>query len=192
MSLDSEIVVVSGLPRSGTSLMMQMLQCGRLTVLADAVRTADVDNPHGYFEYEPVKKTRENPAWLAGARGKVVKIVSSLLYDLPPTESYRIIFMCRDLDEILESQEKMLARLGHPAAPRDKMKASYVIHLDRVLPWAHRQPHIRLLEVSYNELLKAPEREARRLVAFLDGFAAPEQLVKAIDSALYRNRYAGS
>src|SRR5689334_6667350 len=117
-----EIVIVSGLPRSGTSLMMQMLHGGGVEVVTDHVRTADTDNPRGYYEYEQVKKVKQDASWLPATRGKSFKMVSQLLYDLPPGERYRIIFMERDLDEVLVSQEKMLQRLGRPAAPREEMK----------------------------------------------------------------------
>src|SRR5947209_18564630 len=120
--MNSEIVIVSGLPRSGTSLMMQMLEAGGLEVVTDGIRAADTDNPRGYYEFERVKKIKTDAAWLPGARGKAVKMVSQLLYDLPAGEAYRILFMDRDLDEVLASQEKMLARLGRSAAPSAEMK----------------------------------------------------------------------
>src|SRR5438105_11884576 len=129
VQMDSEIIVVSGLPRSGTSLMMQMLDNGGLEVVTDNVRTADTDNPKGYYEYEQVKKIKEDKSWVPGTRGKAFKMVSQLLYDLPATEKYRVIFMERDLDEVLASQEKMLQRLGRKAAPRDQMKRSFNVHL---------------------------------------------------------------
>src|SRR5262245_11345976 len=106
--MNTDIIVVSGLPRSGTSLMMQLLHAGGIAPLTDHIRTPDPDNPHGYDEFERVKKVREDTAWLPDARGKVVKMVSQLLIDLPPTEQYRVVFMDRDLDEVLDSQEKML------------------------------------------------------------------------------------
>src|SRR5882724_9225667 len=109
---DSEIIVVSGLPRSGTSLMMQMLAGGGVEIVTDAIRAADCDNPRGYQEFERVKKIKQDRSWLPEARDKAFKMVSQLLYDLPPSERYRIIFMQRDLDEVLASQEKMLERLG--------------------------------------------------------------------------------
>src|SRR5437763_1790519 len=98
--MESAIIIVSGLPRSGTSLMMQMLDNGGVEVVTDNIRTADTDNPRGYYELEKVKKIKEDVSWLPGARGKAFKMVSQLLYDLPPTERYRIIFMERDLDEM--------------------------------------------------------------------------------------------
>ncbi len=188
MSLSSEIVVVSGLPRSGTSLMMQMLARGGIPALTDEVRTADVDNPRGYFEFERVKKTKEDPSWLPLAHGKAVKMVSALLYDLPPSETYRVIFMRRDLGEILESQEKMLARLGRPSASREQMTSLFSIHLDRLLDWLALQDHMQLLEVSYNDLLGDPEHEAARIARFLDEAAEARPMVAAVDPALYRNR----
>lgn len=191
MSLETEIVVVSGLPRSGTSLMMQMLHRGGLPVVTDDIRTADTDNPRGYFEFERVKKTREDSSWLPGARGKVVKMVSSLLYDLPATERYRIIFMERDLDEILESQETMLRRLGRPTVPTEVMRNSFLIHLDRLNRWLPQQDFMTVLRVNYNRLLADSVSEISRLVAFLDQLPPGERLLEAIDPALYRNRVAG-
>jgi hypothetical protein len=188
MSLSSEIVVVSGLPRSGTSLMMQMLDRGGISALTDEVRTADVDNPRGYFEFERVKQTKQDPSWLPSARGKAVKLVSALLYDLPPSENYRVIFMRRKLDEILDSQEKMLARLGRPSVPREQMTSSFSIHLDRLLNWLAVQAHMQVLEVSYNDLLDSPEHEAGRVARFLDERPNPSQMLEAVDPALYRNR----
>ncbi len=188
--MTSEIIIVSGLPRSGTSLMMQMLQQGGITAVTDEIRAADTDNPRGYYEFERVKKTKEDPSWLPDARGKVVKMVSSLLYDLPATETYRIIFMRRDLDEVLESQEKMLARLSRTAAPRNQMKKSFSVHLDRLFHWFPAQPHIKLLEVSYNDLLYSPELEICRVSEFLDHVPSASQMLAAIDFSLYRNRNA--
>lgn len=188
MSLNSEIIVVSGLPRSGTSLMMQMLHQGGIPAVTDEIRTADADNPRGYFEFERVKKTKDDATWLPEARGKVVKMVSSLLYDLPATEQYRIVFMSRDIDEILESQEKMLARLSRTAAPRVQMKQSFNIHLDRLFKWLPAQHHIRLLEVSYNDLLGNSESEILRVAKFLDHAPSISQMLAAVDPGLYRNR----
>ena len=105
------LTVVSGLPRSGTSMMMRMLEQGGLPVLIDGVRTADDDNPNGYYEFEAVKQTREDASWLEGSEGKAVKMVYRLLYDLPPDRAYRVLFMTRNLDEVLASQRVMLTRL---------------------------------------------------------------------------------
>src|SRR5215468_203263 len=108
MVMSSEIIIVSGLPRSGTSLMMQMLHAGGIRVLTDGERAADTDNPRGYFEFERVKQTKRDPSWLPVARGMAVKMISQLLYDLPASEQYRVLFLERDMEEVLRSQEKML------------------------------------------------------------------------------------
>src|SRR5262245_40494991 len=110
--MTDEIIIVSGLPRSGTSLMMQLLDAGGVEVVTDGVRAADPDNPRGYYEFEKVKQVKRDASWLPGVRGKAVKMVSQLLLDLPPTERYRVVFMERDLAETIDSQERMLQRLG--------------------------------------------------------------------------------
>src|SRR5438105_1498707 len=109
--MSTEIIIVSGLPRSGTSLMMQMLASGGVEVVTDNLRSADTDNPRGYYEFEQVKKVKQDQSWLPSCRGKAFKMVALLLLELPPTEKYRVVFMDRDLEEVLTSQEKMLERL---------------------------------------------------------------------------------
>src|SRR6266852_3321230 len=143
--MKSAIIIVSGLPRSGTSLMMQMLEEGGVEIVTDNIRTADTVNPRGYYEFEKVKKIKQDASWLPQTRGKAFKMVSQLLYDLPPSERYRIIFMERDLEEMLLSQEKMLERLGRSAAPREAMKRSYTLHLERLHAWLRQQPHLEVL-----------------------------------------------
>ena len=188
MSLDSEIVVVSGLPRSGTSLTMQMLRRGGIEILTDNVRTADVDNPRGYFELEQVKQVQTDVTWLPRARGKAFKMVSQLLYHLPETERYRIIFMRRDLDEMLISQEKMLQRRNAAAAPRDQMKRAYTLHLEALFEWLCGQSNMRVLTVNYNDLLKDPQQHAERIAELLDGVPSVKAMTQAVDQGLYRNR----
>src|SRR5262245_31961291 len=148
--MSGEIIIVSGLPRSGTSLMMQMLSSGGIEVLTDNLRTADADNPRGYYEFEKVKQIERDSSWLPQARGKAVKMVSQLLYHLPGGERYRVIFLERDLGEVLLSQEKMLRRLGRPAAPADEMRRAYTLHLERLHRWLSRQGHLGVLRVRYN------------------------------------------
>jgi hypothetical protein len=186
--MNQEIIIVSGLPRSGTSLMMQMLHSGGIEVVTDHVRTADTDNPRGYFEFEQVKKIKQNASWLPETRGKAFKMVSQLLYDLPACERYRILFMERDLDEMLASQEKMLERLGRPAAPREQMKRAYVLHLEKLRDWLREKKHMQLLPVRYNELLAQPEEQARRVSEFLKGRADTTKMAQSVDPSLYRNR----
>lgn len=186
--MHTDIIIVSGLPRSGTSLMMQMLDNGGIEVVTDGARTADIDNPKGYYEFEQVKAIKRDATWLAGTRGKAFKMVSQLLYDLPPSEQYRVIFMERDFDEMLASQEKMLARLGRPAAPRDEIKRSFTLHLTRLYDWLTQQQHIQVLRISYNELLAEPRRHAENVREFLGGHGDVEKMVETVDPSLYRNR----
>ncbi|MCC9608030.1 sulfotransferase [Blastopirellula sp. JC732] len=188
MSNLKTITVVSGLPRSGTSLMMQMIDRGGIGALTDEIRTADRDNPKGYYEFEPVKKTKNDASWMDRAHGKVVKMVSSLLYDLPSTEHYNVVFMRRDIDEILDSQEKMLVRLGKPVADRDAIRTAYDVHLKRLFDWLPQQKHLHLLELSYNELLADPAAQVDKLNAFLGGELNTAAMLAAIDPGLYRNR----
>ena len=186
--MSTEIIIVSGLPRSGTSLMMQMLAEGGIEVVTDHIRTADTDNPRGYYEFEQVKKIKQDASWLAATRGKAFKMVSQLLYDLPETETYRILFMERDLDEVLESQEKMLARLGRTAARRDQMREAYLLHLERLHDWLSRQRHMQVLCVRYNDLVERPQEQAGRVRNFLGGRADIERMARAVEPSLYRNR----
>jgi hypothetical protein len=186
--MNTEIIVVSGLPRSGTSLMMQMLAAGGVAVVTDAVRAADPDNPRGYLEFERVKTIKEDKSWLPAVRGQAVKMVSQLLYDLPADERYRILFMERDLDEMLVSQEKMLQRLNRPAAPRDQIRRAYVLHLERLHAWLERQGNMAVLHVRYNDVVERPHDQAQRVSEFLRGAAAVEAMVRAVDASLYRNR----
>ncbi len=188
LSMDTEIIIVSGLPRCGTSLMMQMLANGGIEVVADHIRCADADNPRGYYEFERVKKLKQDARWLPDARGKAVKMVSQLLYDLPSSENYRIIFMDRDMDEMLDSQEKMLKRLGRKAAPREEIKPAFAKHLDRLFQWLGRQPNMKVLRISYNDLLQHPQEQARLVCEFLGGKIDLERMIDSVDHSLYRNR----
>jgi hypothetical protein len=186
--VDPEIIIVSGLPRSGTSLMMQMLESGGVEVVTDHVRTADTDNPRGYYEFEQVKTIKRDTSWLPATRGKAFKMVSQLLYDLPPSERYRIIFMERYLEEMLRSQEKMLERLGRSAAPREEMRQAYALHLERLHTWLRGQGNMAVLCVNYNDLVEQPAGQAERVGVFLGGAVHIEGMARAVDPSLYRNR----
>lgn len=185
---DQEIVIVSGLPRSGTSLMMQMLDQGGVEAVTDRQRTPDVDNPRGYYEFEIVKKIKEDASWLPETRGKVFKMVSQLLYDLPASEAYRIVFMRRDFDEMLASQEKMLARLGRPSAPRDEIKRAFTQHLQKLFAWLEKQPNMPVLFVDHHDLVAEPASQAARINAFFGGRLDEAKMIAAVDPSLYRNR----
>ena len=163
------IVVVSGLPRSGTSMMMKMLAEGGLQVLTDELRRPDSDNPNGYFEFETVKQmSGGNVEWLAEAGGKVIKVISALLEYLPPNYSYKVIFLERDLQEILASQRKMLVNRHEEAAIDDaEIAVQLQKHLSVVKPWLVRQPNMEVIYVNYNALIADPAPFCARIVTFL-------------------------
>ncbi len=186
--MENVITIVSGLPRSGTSLMMQMLDKGGLAVVTDHVRTADTDNPRGYYELEQVKKIKDDVSWLPATRGKAFKMVSQLLYELPSNERYRIIFMERNLDEVILSQEKMLARLGKPAAPADLIKRHFTSHLDRLREWLAGRRNMRVLYIRYADLVERPEVQTARVSEFLEGRVDADRMAKTVEPSLYRNR----
>jgi hypothetical protein len=185
------IVVVSGLPRSGTSMMMKMLEAGGIPPLTDEIREADRDNPRGYYEFERVKQMDKGDlAWLPKARGKAVKVIAALLKHLPAEYQYQVIFMQRDLVETLRSQQKMLDRRGQPGdtVPDEEMAQLFAKHLDQVTRWLRDQPNFHVLFVSYNEVMAAPQEQAERINRFLGGRLALEPMVDVIDPQLYRQR----
>jgi hypothetical protein len=189
------IVVVSGLPRSGTSMMMKMLSAGGMAIVADGVRTADPSNPLGYFEFEPVKdldKRDADRAWLAGARGKAVKIISFLLTWLPEEFNYDVIVMDRDLDEVLVSQQQMLTRRGTTAEGGDTSRArdSLLAHLAQLDRFLARRACFRTLRVSYRETVDSPAQTAARVAGFLGRRLDVAAMAAAVDRELYRNRAA--
>jgi hypothetical protein len=185
------IVVVSGLPRSGTSMIMKMLEAGGLHVLTDGLRTADEDNPKGYFEVERVKNLAQeaDKRWLAGARGKCLKVISYLLKSLPSRFNYKVVFIRRDLEEVLASQRKMLARRGEAEdTPPERMRALFEDDLWRAGYQLKRRPEFETLELHYSAVLARPLEEAQRLAAFLGGDLDAEAMAAAVDPQLYRNR----
>ena len=185
------IVVVSGLPRSGTSMIMKMLEAGGLPVLTDGLRTADEDNPKGYYEVERVKglAAETDKSWLAEARGKGLKVISYLLKSLPPQFNYRVVFIRREMEEVLASQRKMLARRGETeATPPERMRALFEDDLWRASYQLRRRPEFETIELHYSAVLARPLEEAQRLAAFLGGGLDAEAMAAAVDPQLYRNR----
>ena len=190
--LEDAIIIVSGLPRSGTSMLMAMLEAGGVPLLTDGERVADDDNPKGYFEFERVKKLQEGDvSWLPEAQGKAVKIISYLLFKLPDTHQYQVIFIHRKLDEILSSQKKMLLNRGEdPNKVNDaELKTVLSNHLTQIEEWFGNQPNIRSLEVDYNRILEDSEADIQRIVEFLDFALDPEGVKRVIDHKLYRQRH---
>jgi hypothetical protein len=190
MMNDQTITIVSGLPRSGTSMMMKMLAAGGLEPLTDNIRAADEDNPKGYFEFERVKQIESDKAWLEEARGRVVKLISALLRHLPPSYNYKVVFMRRAMPEILASQRQMLIRRGEPAdaVPDDKMAAMFNKHVAQVEAWLAAQPNIEVLYISYNEVMKDSRAHAHRINTFLGGSLRVDEMVSVVDRALYRQQ----
>lgn len=188
---DPAIYVVSGLPRSGTSLMMRMLEAGGLPPLTDGERVPDDDNPRGYYELEAVKRTDGRSDWLRAAGGHVVKVISQLLLGLPADREYRVVFMRRNLDEVLASQRKMLHNRGEDSPTADQaMKELFVDHLDQVERFLRAAPHIRALYVNYARVIAEPLAQARRIADFLGAPAGLDvtAMAAAVEPALYRNR----
>jgi hypothetical protein len=189
--MDQEtIAIVSGLPRSGTSLMMGMLEAGGMDLLVDGIRTADEDNPKGYYEFERVKQIDTDQDWLEDAKGKAVKMIGELLRRLPSTYTYKVIFMRRQMEEILASQRQMLIRRGEPtdAVSDEDMARMFGRHLEQVEAWIASQPKVDALYVSYNDLLADPEPHARRINEFLGGTLDLDAMVDVVDHSLYRQR----
>jgi len=190
--LRESLVVVTGLPRSGTSMLMQMLAAGGVGVLSDGLRAADEDNPRGYFEYEPVKRLLKDASWLREARGKAIKIVAPLLAALPPDLPCRVILVERNLDEVLDSQDRMLLHRNQSAAAtparRRALKAEYGRILDRVKSRLAQRPVTQVLVIDYAAVVADPARAAKALGEFLSGTADAAKMAAAVNPALYRNR----
>ncbi|HNA90482.1 MAG TPA: hypothetical protein PK989_14305 [Anaerolineales bacterium] len=188
------IYVVSGLPRSGTSMMMKMLEAGGLTILTDNIRTADDDNLQGYYELERVKAMKEgDTAWVEEAQGKVIKVISALLEHLPNAYQYKVIFMEREMMEILASQRKMLERRGKPGNPAEdgKFAELYGKHLEKVKNWFIAQSNMDVLYICYNEMVKSPEEYAEKVSIFLDTPLNVQAMSVVPQEQFYRQRKSG-
>ncbi len=184
------VVVVSGLPRSGTSMMMQMLAAGGVPLLTDGQREPDVDNPKGYFELQRVAALARNSAWLNEATGRAVKIISSLLYYLPGTCRFKVIFMRRDLDEVLASQASMLRRSGEGGAEAagPELVRFFQTQFTQVKGWLESQANIEVLFLEYAQAIAHPREAAEVVRAFLGLDLDVSGMAAVVDPALYRRR----
>jgi LPS sulfotransferase NodH len=185
------IVVVSGLPRSGTSMMMKMLDAGGQSILTDNLREPDANNPNGYYEFERVKQLTDGDFdWIPEAGGKVVKIVTGLVMNLPSDHKYKVIFMQRAMKEVLSSQKKMLGRLGKEddKVEDEKMRKIYQEHLKQVNAWITKQPNIEVLYVNYNTMLANPLDSLKKVNEFLGGEMDVNTMAGVINKELYRER----
>jgi len=186
-----DVVIVSGLPRSGTSMMMKMLEAGGVPVLTDHIREANGDNPKGYYEFERVKKLPQGDiAWLDDAAGKAVKIISQLVMHLPDTHTFRVIMMRRDINEILASQTKMLEHRGEETGTLDNGQMAHLFdkHLKKVYAWMDGQPNLTYIDVDYNQTLHDPLPVSESVNEFLGDILDVEQMAAVVDPSLYRNR----
>lgn len=193
MTERGSIVIVSGLPRSGTSMVMRMLEAGGLEVVTDRMRPPDDDNPAGYYEDERVKQLQDgHHEWLDGAVNKAVKVVSPLLEYLPPRHSYRLIFMLRAMNEILASQRRMLRRAGQEAAREDDetLGAVYESHLSRVQSWLAARANMDTLYLRYRDVMDEPEQSAVRISRFVGRALDRGAMARVVDRGLYRSRGA--
>ena len=187
---DEYITIVSGLPRSGTSMLMKMLAAGGLPPLTDGIREADADNPGGYYEFEKVKQLEKDTTWLESAKGKAVKVISQLLDQLPLHKSYKIVFALRKMDEILASQRAMLARRGQPC---DRVSDAAIAdafgrHLSAVQQWLAEHQQMEVLYVNYAAVLRDPFAISQEIKNFLALPLDVQQMASVVDESLYRQR----
>jgi hypothetical protein len=184
------IVIVSGLPRSGTSMMMQMLMAGGMRIVTDEIRKADEDNPRGYWECERVKKLKEDKAWLNECFGKAVKVISMLLFDLPSHYNYKIIFMQRKIEEVLASQKIMLERRGETKdeISDEEMEEKFEKHLTQIEDWIAQQSNMEVFYVTYNEVIKNPLFYSEKVNRFLGQDFNTKTMAEAVEETLHRRR----
>ena len=183
--------IVSGLPRSGTSMMMKMLEAGGIPPLTDKLRTADNDNPKGYYEFERVKQMdKGDTGWMAQAQGKVVKVISALLKHLPAGYNYQVIFLRRHMSEILASQRKMLINRGEDPDKMDdaQMTMLFENHVRQVESWLAQQPNIEVLYVHYSDVMADPLTAINSMGRFLGRDLDVRAMAEVVDPDLYRNR----
>ena len=186
-----DVIVVSGLPRSGTSMMMKMLDAAALSIMTDNERAADEDNPKGYFEYARVKdlKDEADKSWVREARGQVLKVISHLLETLPDENFYRVILVRRDFDEIIASQNKMLERRGEENQVADStVKEAYIRHLVDISYMVRRSPNFEMIEVQFKQPMETPRSFVTDVNKFLGGNLDVESMMAVVDLELYRNR----
>lgn len=183
------IDIVSGLPRSGTSMMMRILSNQNRVLLTDEFRSADMDNPHGYFEYEAVKLSLKDTSWLSQAVGKTVKIISTYLMALPNDYFYRIIFMERSLAEIIASQEAMLKRRNKTLKDTHHITLIKIFekHLLEIFKWLNDQENMLFCRIDYNDIINNPCAYTKVLSRFLGCSFDESKLLESVDTSLYRN-----
>jgi hypothetical protein len=170
--------------------MMAMLEAGGIPALTDGVRAADADNTKGYYEFEPVKALRRDASWVARARGKAVKVIHALLDALPDGFEYRVVFMRRDLREVVASQATMLARAGRKGGRigEEQLRALYAREYEKAERWLADRQNMRVLFIDYNALVRDPRDGAASLNRFFGGGLDEAAMAGAVDPSLYRQR----
>jgi broad-specificity NMP kinase len=189
-SNEPAIILVSGLPRSGTSMMMQMLEAGGTELIVDHIRKSDEDNPKGYYEFEKIKQLEKDSSWMENASGKAVKVISMLLYQLPMDKKYKIIFMKRKIYEVLASQNKMLKRRGHQTDIVDDqvMAEKFNKHLGKIFKWLNKQINMETIFINYNDVVSSPMEQLKNINQFLGNILKIDKMVNVVDHFLYRQR----
>jgi len=187
---EDRVIVVSGLPRSGTSMMMQMLEAGGTEIVTDGIRKADDDNPKGYYEFEKVKQLQDSTEWLDDCRGKAIKMVSPLLSRLPDDMSYKVIFMRRDLKEVLASQNVMLKRLGRQGAniSDEEMIEQFDAHLHEVMGWLADKHNFDVLYINFKDVVRHPHETAVAVNRFLGKTMDTTAMGNVVEQKLYRQK----
>jgi hypothetical protein len=172
-------------------MMMNMLEKGGMTLLKDDIRSADEDNPKGYYEFERVKKLGEEyPSWLTDAQGKAVKIISYLLLKLPDTFEYRVVFMHRKISEVIASQRKMLINRGEDPDKIEESELAIILekHLEQVDQWIKSHPNVARLDCHYRQVIDNPEEQVAAVNQFLGNTLDPQMMLGVVDRNLYRQR----
>ncbi len=190
IDLRDPVIVVSGLPRSGTSMMMQMLQGGGADLYTDQERKADESNPKGYLEHEAVKRLARDARWVKNARNKAVKVIAKLLFYLPDSNNYKVIFMLRHIDEVINSQQQMLIRNNKEGAKNypTNLVESFRSTLEKARKWGQSRRNVDVLYVNYSDVIEDPRKEAFRVSEFLGGDFDTEGMIRAVDKKLYRTK----
>lgn len=186
------IIVVSGLPRSGTSMVMKMLEAGGVQIVSDGVRRSDNDNPKGYYEFEQVKQLDKDKdkSWLRDVRGRAIKIISYFLKHLPPDNNYKVIFIIRNLQEICDSQNKMLANRGEPVDPSSDPKMIFLFkqHVEKIENLLIDKPHFDPFFINHRDILTSPLEYVHKINQFISNDLDEVKMASVIDPNLYRNR----
>jgi predicted AlkP superfamily phosphohydrolase/phosphomutase/tetratricopeptide (TPR) repeat protein len=189
-NIKGTITIVSGLPRSGTSMMMQMLGAGGLEILTDYARESDNNNPRGYWEYNKVKNLASDNSWIHEGQGKVIKIIAFLLQYLPADYRYKVIFMEREMQEVIQSQQIMLGRKVdvekkvYPLA----LAETFAKQLEKTRSWINNHPQFDVLNINYETAINQPMDVAESLSSFLEVDLDIESMIRSVDPSLYRNK----